>query len=174
VRSGDQVRISARLVEAPADRQLWAESFEGEYPRHTGASEQRCADHRWANPGHARWTGTGGTGQIEGGEPGGLRGLPQRTVFFEQTNRRRSEQSHRLLSRAVEVGNNSRANHRSGRRRCHGFRIKVNGEEPPPVCETAESTETIISISWSISARSRETVESVVMSLLQGSRFSVR
>jgi hypothetical protein len=50
----------------------------------------------------------------------------------------------------------------------------VNGEEPPPVCETAESTETIISISWSISARSRETVESVVMSLLQGSRFSVR
>jgi TolB-like protein/DNA-binding winged helix-turn-helix (wHTH) protein/Flp pilus assembly protein TadD len=30
VRSGDQVRISAQLVEAPADRQLWAESFEGD------------------------------------------------------------------------------------------------------------------------------------------------
>jgi hypothetical protein len=41
------------------------------------------------------------------------------------------------------------------------------------VCEAAESTETIISISWSISARSRETVESVIMSLLQG-RDSMR
>ena len=30
VRSGDYVRISAQLIEAPADRQLWAESFEGD------------------------------------------------------------------------------------------------------------------------------------------------
>jgi TolB-like protein/DNA-binding winged helix-turn-helix (wHTH) protein/Flp pilus assembly protein TadD len=30
VRSGDDVRISAQLIEAPADTQLWAESFEGD------------------------------------------------------------------------------------------------------------------------------------------------
>ena len=30
VRSGDYVRITAQLIEAPADRQLWAESFEGD------------------------------------------------------------------------------------------------------------------------------------------------
>jgi TolB-like protein/DNA-binding winged helix-turn-helix (wHTH) protein/Flp pilus assembly protein TadD len=30
MRSGDYVRISAQLIEAPADRQLWAESFEGD------------------------------------------------------------------------------------------------------------------------------------------------
>jgi hypothetical protein len=81
----------------------------------------------------------------------------------ERRNRSRRQRARRDIRRQ-QLGNNSRANHRSGRRRCHGFRIKVNGEEPPPVCEAAESTETIISISWSISARSRETVESVVMS----------
>jgi TolB-like protein/Flp pilus assembly protein TadD len=30
LRSGDHVRISAQLIEAPADRHLWAESFEGD------------------------------------------------------------------------------------------------------------------------------------------------
>ena len=72
VRSGDHVRISAQLIEAPADRQLWAESFEGDI-RDALALQSSVAR---TIAGQIRatldWTGTSGAGQIEGGEPGGL------------------------------------------------------------------------------------------------------
>ena len=41
-RSGDQVRITAQLIEAPADRHLWSQSYEGEL-RDTLALQNRVA-----------------------------------------------------------------------------------------------------------------------------------
>jgi len=70
VRSGDYVRISAQLIEAPADRQLWAESFEGDL--RDALALQSSVARTIVGQIRARWTGTSGAGQIEGGEPGGL------------------------------------------------------------------------------------------------------
>jgi hypothetical protein len=42
-------------------------------------------------------TGTGGAGEVQNGESGGLSGLPQRMVLLGQANRRCSEESHRVF-----------------------------------------------------------------------------
>src|SRR6202041_1143088 len=42
LRSGDQVRITAQLIEAPADKHLWAESYEGNL-RDTLALQKKVA-----------------------------------------------------------------------------------------------------------------------------------
>lgn len=43
LRSGDQVRITAQLIQAPADKHLWAESYEGNFSD-TLALQKRVAD----------------------------------------------------------------------------------------------------------------------------------
>ena len=40
LRSGDQVRITAQLIEASTDKHLWSQSYEGEVARHVSAPEQ--------------------------------------------------------------------------------------------------------------------------------------
>ena len=42
LRSGDQVRITAQLIQAPADKQLWAQSYEGDV-RHTLGLQRQVA-----------------------------------------------------------------------------------------------------------------------------------
>ena len=72
LRSGERVRIDAQLIQVPADKQIWAESYEGDF-RDTLALQSRVARvHRRANPGHLESAGTGSAGEVEDGESGGL------------------------------------------------------------------------------------------------------
>src|ERR1700690_1263046 len=40
VRSGDRIRIAAQLIEAPADKQIWARSYEGDLKDVLGLQNQ--------------------------------------------------------------------------------------------------------------------------------------
>jgi len=73
LRSGERVRVTAQLIEVPADRHMWAQSYEGDIREHAHACKAG-----WPRSiaeqirGALKATGTGGAGEVEGGEPGGL------------------------------------------------------------------------------------------------------
>ena len=49
LRSGDQVRITAQLIEASADKHLWSQSYEGELRDTLGAPERGGQSHCRSN-----------------------------------------------------------------------------------------------------------------------------
>ena len=108
LRSGERVRITAELIEVPADRHMWAQSYEGDL-RDTLALQSKVArdiaEQIRATLDRREQVGTG---EVEDGEPGGLRGLPQRTILLEQANRRWSEESHRVFQPRDRDGSNLR------------------------------------------------------------------
>ena len=72
LRSGER-RSDHRPIDRGARRQAYlGPKLRRRFPRHAGAPEQGGPRHRRANPGHLGSAGTGGAGEVEDGEPGGL------------------------------------------------------------------------------------------------------
>jgi len=87
VRSGGRVRITTQLIEAAADRHLWAQSLRRRSAGYAGAPEHgRSRDCRADSDQPESW-GAGCAEEREGRQPGCSRGLSQRTVFLEQEDR---------------------------------------------------------------------------------------
>jgi TolB-like protein/DNA-binding winged helix-turn-helix (wHTH) protein len=84
MKSGNQVRITAQLIQAPLDRHLWARSYDGDL--HDIQSAEGCGQRsRTGNSGCADSPGTSSAEVRTSGQSRGLRRLHARPVFLEQT-----------------------------------------------------------------------------------------
>src|SRR6266403_3658118 len=83
LRSGDQVRITAQLIEASTDKHLWSQSYEGELRDTLALQNQGGESHCRPNPDQFESTGTGCAKNRKGCYSGSLRILPQRALLLE-------------------------------------------------------------------------------------------
>ncbi len=88
-RSGDKVRITAQLIEGPTDRHLWVESYERDL-RDILALQSDVAKAIAA-------TGEVALGQLQAGQPGGLRALSERPLLLGKEDHSRSKEGPRVL-----------------------------------------------------------------------------
>jgi len=83
LRSRDQVRITAQLIEAATDKHLWSQSYEGELRDTLALQNQGGESHCRPNPDQFESTGTGCAKNRKGCYSGSLRILPQRALLLE-------------------------------------------------------------------------------------------
>ena len=75
VRSGDRVRITAQLIQAPTDRHLWAQSYERDLRDVLALQSEVAKDIARSNPNRADAAGADSPGHGSPGQSGGSRGL---------------------------------------------------------------------------------------------------